>query len=901
VTTQWFGERVERREDQRLLTGNGRFLDDAGHDALAVAFVRSPHAHARITGIDVGETLDVDGLVAIYTYDDLPRRLADPLPLLIPHPDLTHPRTQYALANGEVNHVGEAVAMVVASDRYIAEDVVDRIMVDYEPLPAVVGLDAARRGEHLVHPEVPGNVAAVTTQELGDARAAIAAAPRVLDFELAIERSLSSPLEGRGVHASWDATDQRLRIRTSTQTSTGVRAAVANILELPDVAVDVITPDVGGGFGTKVVHPYPEEVLVPWAARLLGHEVKWVEDRYEHFVSATHERGQQHHVRVGFDDDGTILGLEVEFWHDTGAYSPYGIVLPIITATQLPGPYRHRNYRVTFTSLFTNTVTVTPYRGAGRPQGCFVMERTVDRVAAELGLDRTEVRARNLIQPDEFPYDFHMTFQDGRPLIYDSGNYPAGLAQAKHLIGWDNFPTERAAFEAGPGTVAVDGARPDGDAGTVGQGDDADRTGGGGAGLRAGVVVAGDGSGGEAERNAAPAAVGGDASAGTGTDVPAGGGVAGGEVGTGTGAGAVAEAREPGVPAGRSSAGSGERRLGIGLACYVEGTGVGPYEGGHVHVETNGRVMVATGLTSQGQGHETVLAQIVADELGVDVADVYVTTGDTRRFPYAVGTYASRAAVMSGNAVALAARAVRAKAVQVAADALEAAPDDIEIAGGVAHVRGVPGRGIPLSQVAVLSNPLRYSFSKEAQAATQFASPADPDVPPVPDDEEPGLEARDYYSPVRSTFASGVHAAVVAVDPATGDVEVLRYAVVHDCGRLINPMLVEGQIHGGVAQGVAGALLERVVYDESGNLCNASFMEFLMPYVSEVPPLTVGHTETPSPLNPLGIKGAGEAGVIPGAACLAAAIEDAVGVRIDRMPISPPELWALLREQEVGA
>jgi CO/xanthine dehydrogenase Mo-binding subunit len=799
VTTQWFGERVERREDQRLLTGNGRFLDDAGHDALAVAFVRSPHAHARVTGIDVDGALDVDGLVAVYTWDDLPGRLADPLPLLIPHPDLVHPRTQYALANGEVNHVGEAVAMVVATDRYVAEDVVDRIAVDYEPLPAVVGLDAARRADHLVHPGVPGNVAAVTTQELGDARAAIAAAPRVLDFELAIERSLSSPLEGRGVHARWDAADQRLRIRTSTQTSTGVRAAVANILELPDVAVDVITPDVGGGFGTKVVHPYPEEVLVPWAARRLGREVKWVEDRYEHFVSATHERAQQHHVRVGFDDEGTILGLEVEFWHDTGAYSPYGIVLPIITATQLPGPYRHRHYRVTFTSLYTNTVTVTPYRGAGRPQGCFVMERTVDRIAAELGLDRTEVRARNLIQPDEFPYDFHMTFQDGRPLIYDSGDYPAGLAEAKALIGWDTFPAERAA-------AADDG---DGD---------------------------GDGSGG--------------------------------------------------------------RRLGIGLACYVEGTGVGPYEGGHVHVETNGRVMVATGLTSQGQGHETVLAQIVADELGVDVADVYVTTGDTRRFPYAVGTYASRAAVMSGNAVALAARAVRAKAVQVAADALEAAPDDIEIAGGVAHVRGVPGRGIPLSQVAVLSNPLRYSFSKEAQAATQFATPADPDVPPVPDDQEPGLEARDYYSPVRSTFASGVHAAVVAVDPATGDVEVLRYAVVHDCGRLINPMLVEGQIHGGVAQGVAGALLERVCYDEGGNLANASFMDFLMPYVSEVPPLTIGHTETPSPLNPLGIKGAGEAGVIPGAACLAAAIEDAVGVRIDRMPISPPELWALLRQRE---
>jgi aerobic carbon-monoxide dehydrogenase large subunit len=786
VTTRWFGERVERREDERLVRGAGRFLDDAGHDALAAAFVRSPYAHARIAGIDASAALEVDGLVGVYTWEDLPGRLADPLPLLIPHPDLSHPRTQHALARGEVNHVGEAVAMVVAVDRYVAEDAADRIAVDYEPLPAVVGLDAARAADLLVHEDVPGNVAAITTQELGDAAAAIAAAPHVLELDLAIERSLSSPLEGRGVHARWDDEDGRLRLRTSTQTSTGVRAAVANILGLADVAVDVITPDVGGGFGTKVVHPYPEEVLVPWAARMLGREVKWVEDRYEHFVSATHERGQQHHVRVGFDGDGTILGLEVDFWHDTGAYTPYGIVLPIITATQLPGPYRHRHYRVTFTSLYTNTVTVTPYRGAGRPQGCFVMERTMDRIAETLGLGRDEVRARNLIGPDEFPYDFDMTFQDGRPLIYDSGDYPGLLDRLRDLVGWEGFAAERAA-----------------------------------------AAAAG-------------------------------------------------------------------RRLGLGLACYVEGTGVGPYEGAHVHVETNGRVMVATGLTSQGQGHETVFAQIVADELGVDVGDVYVTTGDTRRFPYAVGTYASRAAVMSGNAVALASRAVRAKAVRIAAEALEAAPDDLDIAGGVVHVRGTPSRGIPLSQVAVLSNPLRYSFSTEAQAATQFAAAPDPDVAPVPDGDEPGLEARDYYSPVRSTFAAGMHAAVVEVDPELGTVAILRYAVVHDCGPLINPMIVEGQIHGGVAQGVAGALLERMAYDEAGNLANANFMDFLMPYLSEVPTPEIAHAETPSPLNPLGIKGAGEAGVIPVSACLAAAIEDAVGVRMDRMPISPPELWAAL-------
>ncbi|MGH9261238.1 MAG: molybdopterin cofactor-binding domain-containing protein, partial [Acidimicrobiales bacterium] len=360
MTTATMGEPIARREDPRLLSGKGRFLDDLGRHALGVAFVRSPHAHARVVDIDVTGALEVQGLVAIYTYDDLAGRLAEPLPLLIPHPALTHGRTPYALAKDEVNHVGEAIAMVVGVDRYVAEDAADRIVVDYEPLPAVVGIDAARSADHLVHADVPGNVAAVATQELGDARSAIAAAPRVLELDLAMERSLSSPLEGRGVHARWDADDERLRIRTSTQTATGVRAAVVNILGLSDLAVEVITPDVGGGFGTKVMHPYPEEVLVPWAARLLGREVKWVEDRYEHFVSATHERGQQHHVRVGFDDDGTILGLEVEFRHDNGAYTPYGIVLPIITATQLPGPYRHRHYRVTFSSLYTNTVTCTP-------------------------------------------------------------------------------------------------------------------------------------------------------------------------------------------------------------------------------------------------------------------------------------------------------------------------------------------------------------------------------------------------------------------------------------------------------------------------------------------------------------------------------------------------------------
>jgi aerobic carbon-monoxide dehydrogenase large subunit len=792
MTTKLFGERVKRAEDPRLVTGNGRYLDDLGHDALEVAFVRSPHAHARVLDIDVSDALDVDGLVAVYTYDDLAEdtgsRVAEPLPLLIPHPTLTHGRTQYALAKDEVNYVGEAIVMVVATSRYVAEDAVSRITVDYEFLPAVVGIEAARSAEHLVHEDVPGNVAAVMVQQTGDADAAIDAAPHRLELELAIERSASTPMEGKGVLARWDADDRSLRVHTSTQSSTSVRQAVAAKLALPVDRVDVIAPDIGGGFGVKIVHPWPEEVLVPWAAVRLDRPVKWTEDRREHFISAAHERGQLHEVRVGYDDDGKLLGLSVRFWHDHGAYIPYGLIVPIITSTQLLGPYKPGVYRVEFASLYTNTVIVTPYRGAGRPQGCFVMERVMDAIAAERGIDRTVVRERNFIQPDEMPYDQGLIFQDGRQLLYDSGDYPASMEKLKKLVGWDDFESFREL------------ARAEG------------------------------------------------------------------------------------------------RRVGIGLACYVEGTGVGPYEGGHVRVETDGSVVVSTGLTTQGQGHQTMLAQIVADELGVPFERIAVTTGDTRRFKYAVGTFASRTAVMSGSAVAMTARKVREKALTIAAQALEASADDLEIVDGVVRVKGSPSAQIDLGAVAVLSNPLRYAFDEAAQRATQFAAPADPDKPPVEPGVAPGLEGTDYYSPTRSTFANGMHAVVVETDPDTAEVKILRYCVVHDCGTLINPMIVEGQIHGGVAQGVGGALYERMEYAADGQLLNASFMDFLMPYASEVPEIEIDHLVTPSPLNPLGVKGAGEAGVIPGSAAIASAIEDAEGVAIRRMPISPSELFDLRRQ-----
>jgi aerobic carbon-monoxide dehydrogenase large subunit len=790
VTTKLFGEPVRRREDARLIIGKGRYLDDIGSGALACAFVRSPHAHARITDIDTDGALDVEGLVAIYTYDDLHGPMAEPLPVLIPHPQLTAPRTGYPLANGEVNHVGEPIVMVVATDRYIAEDAAERILVSYEELPVVVGVDAARAAAHAVHAEIPDNVAARHHQETGDVEAALAASPHRISFTQYFERSAAMPMEGKGVHARWDADDSSLRVYTSTQASTSVRAAIAAKLELSLDKVEVIAPDVGGGFGVKIVHPWPEELLVPLAAIALGREVKWTEDRREHFISSAHERQQRQEITVGYDDDGRITALDVHIWHDNGAYTPYGIIVPIVTATQLVGPYVIPTYRVQVESVYTNTVIVTPYRGAGRPQGCYAMERTMDRIADALDLDRAVVRERNLIQNDQFPYDHHLTFQDGRPVIYDSGNYPGLMDKLRALVGWDGAETLR-------------------------------------------------------------------------TDAAARG-----------------------------------KMLGIGMAMYVEGTGPGPYEGGHVQVLGSGKVLVSTGLTSQGQGHETAFAQIVASELGVPIEDIEVTTGDTRRFGYAVGTFASRAAVMSGNAIALAARGVREKALRIAADVLEASPEDLEIDEGLIQVRGVPGTSIPLRTVAVLSNPLRYAFDEAAKQATQFAGPGDDSKPPIAAGEAPGLEHVDYYSPIRSTFASGAHAAIVEIDPTTWEIDIVKYAVVHDCGNVVNPMIVEGQVHGGVAQGVGGALYERMAYDSDGQLQNASFMDFLMPYASEIPDVVIDHQETPSPLNPLGIKGAGEAGVIPGTAAIASAIEDAVGRRISSMPISPTELYDLVRNPD---
>jgi carbon-monoxide dehydrogenase large subunit len=793
MATRWFGAPVQRLEDPRLLRGKGKFVDDIDLPAmLHAAVLRSPHAHARLLGIDISAALALPGVHLVLTAHDLGNAL-EPSPLLVPHSALTYPRTQLPLALNEVRYAGEAVAFVVADSRYIAEDALELIEVEYELLPVVHSLEkAAQSGSVLVHEDVPGNIAAHLIQSVGEPEYQIANAPHVLRETFHVDRGAGMPMECRGVLARWEEHEQMLTCWISTQGPIPIRNGLAAIFQLPEHKVRVVAPDVGGGFGTKIMMFYPEEILTPFAAMRLGRPVKWIEDRRENFIAANQEREQVHEVEYAFDDQGVLLAVRDTFLHDTGAYTPYGIIVPIISACSLPGPYRLRHYASECTVLYTNKVPVSPYRGAGRPQAVFVMERIMDRIAVELGMDRCEVRSRNFIEPDEFPWDVGFIYQDGGPTKYDSGNYQAGLEMLKDLLDYDHFPQIQK------------------------------------------------------------------------------------------------EARQQG------------RYLGIGIGYYVEGTSIGPYEGANVRVESDGRVFVSTGVTSQGQAHATTFAQIVADQLGIRPDEVLLTEGDTQSFTWGVGTFASRAATVAGAAMYLAAVKVREKAKQVAADLFEASSDDIELADGKVFVRDAPQRFLTLGQVAISANPLRYSYGENARKLIlmQLAGPRP--GPALPAERgTPGLEATEYYSPQHASFASGVHGAIIEVDPTTGMVSFVKYVAVHDCGKVINPLVVEGQVHGGVAQGIGGAFFERLVYNEEGQLINGSFMDYLLPTAAEVPTIIVGHVETPSPLSPLGMKGAGEAGVIPVPALFASAIDDALspfGVRVREMPLHPCRLQELLQE-----
>jgi aerobic carbon-monoxide dehydrogenase large subunit len=776
MATRYFGAPVPRNEDRRLLTGQALFIDDVELPGLLhAAFLRSPMAHGRIRKIDASAALRRDGVVAVYTAEDLGDYWR-PGPLLVPPPpipgSLFNERTQVPLAKGKVKYVGEPVALVIATSRYLAEDALADIEFECEPLPAVVDLEKALSDSSaVVHDDLGNNVAARVQQRRGDYAAAAALADHVISRRFVYDHGASSPIETRGVVASWDARADRLTVWDTTQAPVFIRNGLAGMLGLSERQVRVIAPFVGGGFGPKIMMFYAEEVLLPWAAIRLDRPIKWIEDRLEHFFATTHERGQIHDAEIALRRDGRILGIKDVFLHDTGAYDPYGLTVPINSQCTLLGPYVVPNYDSTFTAVFTNKPIVTPYRGAGRQHGVFVIERLLDIAGRELGIDCAEIRRRNFIPPDAFPYNNEIIYQDFAPLEYDSGNYAPILDKALQAIGYDQFVSSE------QGRLRKEG-----------------------------------------------------------------------------------------------------RHVGIGLACYVEGTGIGPYEGARVQVQASGKVSVATGIGTQGQGHFTIFAQIVADEVGVDVRDVDVVTGDTDQFYWGAGTFASRGAVVAGNAVSTAAKVVRQKILRLAAEHFECAEEDLVLDGGRVSVAGVPDMTITLGKLALNANPMRGA---------------------VRPGTEPGLESTQYFGPPRGATASGVHAMIVEVDAEILSLRIVKYVVVHDCGTVINPLILAGQIHGGVAQGIGNAFFEQLVFDDDGQLLNASLADYLLPTALDVPRMQLEHTVTPSPLNPLGIKGAGEAGAIPVGALFAQAIENALdlpatGRELREIPLSPSRLWELI-------
>ena len=771
----YIGASVMRREDARLLTGRGRFVDDLVlPDMLHMAVCRSPHAHARIRTLHLEAARQSDGVVTAWSYADI-APLARPFPMFLSHPALKA-KMYEALARDMVRYVGEPVAVVVARDRYLAEDAVRRIVVEYDPLPAIGSLDKALAPDApLVYDDAPGNVAAHFEQTVGDIEHACATADYVHELALRMQRGCGHPIETRCAVAQADAFTETLTLWATIQAPHRVRRALANLLDLPQQRLRVIAPDVGGGFGPKA-QLHPEYVLVALLAMRLQRPIKYTEDRLEHFLTNSQEREQIHRVQVAFNRDGTIVGLRDAMYIDAGAYTPAGVITPWITQTTIPGTYKIPNLHLATTVVFSNRVAMTVVRGAGRSQAVFVMNRVVDHVARTLALDPAEVRLRNMIQREEFPFDVGLLYRDGKPMIYDSGDYVACLHKAMEAFDYAAMRREQ--------TVA----------------------------------------------------------------------------------------RQQ------------QRYLGIGMATFVEGGGLGPYEGAVVRVEPGtGRVMVQSGAGTQGQGHETVLAQICAEVLDVDIDQVDVVTGDTAGIGQGMGTFGSRVAVLGGNAVYVAASQVRHKALRLAATLLQVEPQALGWADGRVFLKSDPGRGHTLGELAHVAD-IGMGFGMSAPHA----------------DWEPALEATHYFKAERATYSSGVHMIAVEVDADTGQVWVLRYVVVDDCGRVLNPLLMRGQILGGVAQGISEVLYEELAYDGHGQLLTGTFLDYHLPTAMEMPSVQVEHVETPSPLNPLGSKGAGESGTIPAQAALVSAIEDALaplGVRLHEFPLGPHRLWELIDEQ----
>ena len=761
-----------RIEDPPLLRGRARFVDDIHlPGTLHAAFVRSPLAHAAISGIDKRAAEAAPGVRAVWTLDDLKPHLAeDRLVVGLPSPAYRQQRDRPVLAADEVVYVGEAVAMVVADSRYAAEDAAATVEADYEPLPVVADCrEALAPGAPPVHRDGDRNLLAELVMEFGDVEAAFAGG-RVFSASLSVHRGGGHSIEGRGALARHDPVDDLLTLWSSTQTPHAGRNLIARMLGRAARGVRVVAPAVGGGFGPKLV-TYPEEVAVALAALLLARPVKWIEDRREHFVASTQERDQFWEIEAAFDADGAIRGVRGTMVHDHGAYTARGANLPYESALTVTLPYDVPAYRLTARAALTNKVPVTPVRGAGHPQAVFAMERLLDKAAEGLGIDRVAIRERNLIGPERMPCTRPLESRGGRKVVLDSGDYPGCMRAALEAAGWDGF----------------------------------------------------------AERRRAAAARG--------------------------------------------------RLRGIGLANFVKGTGRGPFESATVAVDPSGTVAVASGGAAMGQGIETMLADIVAEGLGCDRALVSVTAGDTAAVALGIGGFNSRQAVTAGSSAFNAARRVRDKALAIAARHLEAAEEDLEIAGGEVRVRGAPDLAVGLGRLAAIV------------AGTPGVT--------FPDGFAPGLSAEENTVLDDMPFANGTAVAEVEIDPETGHAAVARLAVAHDCGRIVNPAIVEGQIVGGAAHAVGNALYEWMGFDADAQPLTATLADYLLPGSLDVPRIDTVHMESPSPLNPIGVKGVGECGTVPTATAIVAAIENALGLpggTIDRAPLTPADIGTLAHD-----
>ena len=771
------GDAVLRKEDRKFVTGEGRYTDDLKLPGMLHAyFVRSPFAHAKVKSVDVSAALAVDGVHAVLTHDTLPVEMGVLCASNPPGSDVRQP-VQAILAGDEVRYVGEPVAIVIADDRYIARDAGDLVAVDYDPLPVVVDAEKALAdGAPLVHSEYPDNRAATIKHETEGFDAAMATASKVVKLRVDNQRLTPMPMETRGCIGDWQEATGEVTLYTSTQVAHFVRTFVSFVCGTSEAKVRVVAPDVGGGFGAKL-NTYREEFAVCAASHAVGRPVKWIEDRSESAMATIHGRAQVQYYEAGVDDSGKVVALRFEAFQNNGAY--HQLLTPSIshlTVFMVPGCYDIQNISITMNQAFTNTTPTDAYRGAGRPEATHGIERLMDAISDDLGLDPAEVRRANFIKPEQFPYS------SSTGLVYDSGEYASTMDKALELSDYAGFAARKA----------------------------------------------------ESEKHGC--------------------------------------------------------YRGIGLSTYVEVCGLAPsavtaaigigapgWEHSTVRLHPTGKATVITGTSPHGQGHATSWSQITQTELGIPFDDVEVIHGDTAFQPYGLGTYGSRSLAVGGIALYRSLGKVREKAREVAAHLLECSIDDLEWTGTAWQVKGSPDRSKTIQELA-----------GAAWAASS-----------MPDGVEPVLEATTFHDPPNFTFPFGTHVCEVEIDPATGRVEIANYVAVDDCGNVINPMIVDGQVHGGIVQALGQALYEETVYSEDGQLLTGNLVDYLVPSAADVPAFQLSRTTTPSPSNPLGVKGIGEAGTIAASAAIVNAAVDAlsgIGVRHLDMPMQPARVWDVIKE-----